>query len=423
MTRTIATAIVCTLAVLGLIGSPAAGQTGERPPERLWDEFPLDPTPTPTPAPAAAVATPEPAETRPAIVPATDDDGISRAILIPLLGAAAALGALAAHTAGRRRKGDAAPPAVATVVDLPRKRAAAARRARRPRQDGSPRSVAPPRSVPPPRSVAPPPAEAAPAAEAAPPAEAKPRAEAKPPTEAAPPAEAKPLAEATPPAEAKPPTETAPPAEAKPLAEATPPAEAKPPTETAPLAEATPPAEPPAAKRAAKPRRAKRPAKAPKAPRGCQAAPHPAPGQGARGARRQPAAAEAPREAPAAPRPQPVAPLPPARPPREAPVAPVAQDADPHKEWETCRVKVHSRSIKSHFYAVPYEGGPVIARSPYFKVNKHEGDAGIGPSDALRALVADLNAAGWYQSGAGRVAWDLRFSRVVEAPRPVGRPG
>ncbi len=106
---------------------------------------------------------------------------------------------------------------------------------------------------------------------------------------------------------------------------------------------------------------------------------------------------------------------------RRSPCPPRAwRSTDPFAEWDTCRIKVHSRAIKSHFYAVPYEGGPVIARSPYFKV-KRDGEQGVGPADALRALVADLTAAGWHQTGSGRVAWDLRFRRDVTAPRPVGR--
>ena len=107
------------------------------------------------------------------------------------------------------------------------------------------------------------------------------------------------------------------------------------------------------------------------------------------------------------------------RPAEPVPAASMAQH-DPFAEWDTCRIKVHSRPIKSHFYAVPYEGGPVIARSPYFKV-KRDGEQGVGPADALRALVADLTAAGWHQTGSGRVAWDLRFRRDVTAPGPVGR--
>ena len=89
---------------------------------------------------------------------------------------------------------------------------------------------------------------------------------------------------------------------------------------------------------------------------------------------------------------------------------------EPFGEWETCRIKVHSRAIKSHFYAVAYEGGPVIARSPYFRVKQRDGEHGIGPADALRALVADLTADGWHQTGTGRVAWDIRFQPRRHGP-------
>ncbi len=112
--RAFLTTIVCCLAVIGLVflaGSPASGQTEPAQPERLWDEFPLEPTTTPTPQPTpAATAQPQP---QVVVRKADDGGGISQAILIPLLVGAASLGALAAHTAGRRRKRNARPKTIA----------------------------------------------------------------------------------------------------------------------------------------------------------------------------------------------------------------------------------------------------------------------------------------------------------------------
>ena len=43
--------------------------------------------------------------------------------------------------------------------------------------------------------------------------------------------------------------------------------------------------------------------------------------------------------------------------------------------YPACRIKFHNRPIRTHFYAVPYEGGPVLARSPYFKLERGRGRA------------------------------------------------
>jgi hypothetical protein len=81
---------------------------------------------------------------------------------------------------------------------------------------------------------------------------------------------------------------------------------------------------------------------------------------------------------------------------------------------------LHNRSIKAHFFAVPYDGGPVLARSPYFKIGRTGDDAGLSAPEALRALVNELTAAGWRQTGAGRAPWDLRFERATSAHEPAG---
>jgi hypothetical protein len=62
----------------------------------------------------------------------------------------------------------------------------------------------------------------------------------------------------------------------------------------------------------------------------------------------------------------------------------------------------------------------VLARSPYFRVKRDDAQPGLDAPSALRALVAELTADGWTQTGAGRAPWDLRFERAVEAPYPVG---
>jgi hypothetical protein len=94
--------------------------------------------------------------------------------------------------------------------------------------------------------------------------------------------------------------------------------------------------------------------------------------------------------------------------------------AEPN-EWETCEIKLHSRSIRTHFFAVPYDGGPVIARSPYFRVGGSEGEPGLSAPQALSVLVDELAASGWRQTGAGRAPWDLRFERVQQAAAPRSR--
>jgi hypothetical protein len=94
--------------------------------------------------------------------------------------------------------------------------------------------------------------------------------------------------------------------------------------------------------------------------------------------------------------------------------------AEPN-EWETCEIKLHSRSIKTHFFAVPHDGGPVIARSPYFRVGGSEGEPRLSAPQALSVLVDELAASGWRQTGAGRAPWDLRFERVQQAAAPRRR--
>jgi hypothetical protein len=108
------------------------------------------------------------------------------------------------------------------------------------------------------------------------------------------------------------------------------------------------------------------------------------------------------------------APQPPVPPPAE-PVADVEDGAFP-----TCRIKLHNRPIRTHFYAVPYEGGPVLARSPYFKLQRGADDSGPTAPEALRALVEELRALGWQQTGVGSAPWDLRFQRGVRVAQRRG---
>jgi len=109
----------------------------------------------------------------------------------------------------------------------------------------------------------------------------------------------------------------------------------------------------------------------------------------------------------------------PAAPPEPAPAitAPPEPGAIPTAS-DTCEVKLHSRSSKAHFFAVPTDGGPVLARSPDFSIGHAVGDSGLTARDALRALVDELTAAGWRQTGAGRAPWDLRFRRSVPERPP-----
>ena len=106
--------------------------------------------------------------------------------------------------------------------------------------------------------------------------------------------------------------------------------------------------------------------------------------------------------------------------PRPVPVEPVAEVEAEAEAYPACRIKFHNRPIRTHFYAVPYEGGPVLARSPYFKLERGKGDSGPTAPEALRALVEDLTALGWQQTGVGSAPWDLRFQRST---RVVQRRG
>ena len=77
--------------------------------------------------------------------------------------------------------------------------------------------------------------------------------------------------------------------------------------------------------------------------------------------------------------------------------------------------------MKSHFYAVTEDGTTVVARSPYFRVDR-KNEHGLDAPTALRALIDELRTAGWTQIGAGRAPWDLRFERGAElVAHPVGQ--
>lgn len=135
----------------------------------------------------------------------------------------------------------------------------------------------------------------------------------------------------------------------------------------------------------------------------------------------KPAAVKRARVAEPAPRPTPSV-QPPSAPPSPPTIPPqpkARRFAASPPASTTCRIELHNSSIRPHFYAVPSPGGPVIARSPYFRIGHTEGGPGLSAPEALRALVEHLTAAGWRQTGAGRTPWDLQFDRRAEAPRPL----
>ena len=419
-------------AALALVAStPAVAQKGDAPRE-LWDEFPLEPTTTPS------AATPEP--TRPAPVTVTrEDGGIATGVLIALMLTATALGALTAYTASRRR--------VRSRVLAPAGRSPAGNGVHVPKRAEPAPAAKPPRAerraAKPARPTRPTRAERRAAKQAA---------TAQPPT-------SKPVAKPQP-APTKLFGKQAPtpqPAPTEPVAKQAP--AAKQPRSKRRAAKQAPTPRPPTSKRAAKParpptpKRASKPAPGPPpptpkpvakpqpaptepvakqaptpqpAPTEAVAKPEPAPTEPAPVAKqprfRRRAAKQAPAPPPPTPKPavkptptpQPFPPKPAAEPRRAPPLAPVP--------WDSCRIKFHNRRIKAHFFAEAGEAGPVIARSPYFRIGPPESKDELTAPQALRMLVEQLTAAGWRQTGNGSAPWDLRFERAVDAPQPVAPP-
>jgi hypothetical protein len=113
------------------------------------------------------------------------------------------------------------------------------------------------------------------------------------------------------------------------------------------------------------------------------------------------------------------APRPAAASPSRAPVAVPAprRKPPPVKRPESCRIELRSRWIKSCFLAVPRDGGPELARSPYFRAQRGDAKEQSGARQALQALVDELTTAGWRQTGAGSMPWDLRFQRMGDGRR------
>ena len=380
------------LVVLALLVVAPVSSGAESAPKELWDEFPLEQK---TPEPSPEIAESPQATPAPASSPQSGDDGagMPAASLALLLLGAAALGGAAVLTASRRlRPGEPAPEPAPAPAPRPAtgrfKRHAEPVDEPAPAVNGHARADhgAEPRSA---RNGTP-----EPAAEAA--------------------GDPPPPHRDTPPAET-----TANGGKAK----------AKGGTPPKARAHGTP-------KPAAKTTRGRAGTPKPKgnaAPRrragatGDQAEPAAAPRSPKRGgtppakrAKRDRAVDKPPRAEPAL---EPVAPPPePERPPRARPEpvpAPVpvpevlAEAAD--ETYPSCRIKLHNRPVRAHFYAIPYEGGPVLARSPYFTLQKAAGDSGPSAPDALRTLVEELNALGWRQTGVGSAPWDLRFQRGVRA--------
>jgi hypothetical protein len=380
-----------------LAGLPAAAAAQQRPNE-LWDEFPLEPTATP------AVATPQ-ATPSPRVVRVSEpDNGMSPGALAALLLAAAGVGALAARTAARRLRPQVVTPRLGPSVPNGK--------ATRPVTDPRPRTDE--RKTTPRRRAAKP---ARPSTQARGPAASPKRRAPRRTADAAPPAARSepPAAQADPtaaPAESPTPKPKRRAPKRKPAASKT--------TANGKRAAPAKPAATTPRRRAAKPKPAA-PKPAAQAPEPVVAPPEPPPAQtpespAAPPARPEPPPAQAPEPfAPPPPRPEP----PPARTPRLPPTTPRLEPAPLPGAWETCRVKLHNRSIKAHFYAVAYEGGPVLARSPYFKIRRADDDPGLSAPEALRALVDQLTIAGWRQTSAGRAPWDLRFERDASLREPA----
>ena len=101
--------------------------------------------------------------------------------------------------------------------------------------------------------------------------------------------------------------------------------------------------------------------------------------------------------------------------PRPLPVPdePIAE-AERGEAYPACRIKFHNRPIRTHFYAVPHEGGPVLARSPYFKLERGAGEQRPdGARGAARARRAAERA---------RLAADRRRLGAVGPALPAQRP-
>jgi hypothetical protein len=365
-------------AVLALVAASAApAQEVERPPTELWDEFPLEATPTP------AAATPQATPT-PRVVREPASGGMSPPALVALLIAAAGVGALAARTATRRlRPSVRATPPSPTVAT-----------ADEPVAEAKPAPTADPPAPPAPRNGQPKRRGARPGPGTG---TGRPKQRT---------AKPKPTAGETKRRTAKP----------KPTAGETKPRTAKPkPTagETKPRAAKPKPTAGETKRRAAKP--------GPTAGETKRRAPKPRQPSTSRPEREDagpPIATPPDRFQPAKPQPTPA---PAAAPdPTPAPAAPPRPFVAPSSPaFDACRIRLHNRSIKAHFFAVPYDGGPVLARSPYFKIRRAEDEPGVSAPEALRSLVDDLTAAGWRQTSAGRAPWDLRFERATSAREPA----
>ena len=100
MNRSLVPLLLC--AVLALVAAPALapGQEVERPPTKLWDEFPLEPSATPATAPTSEATSEATPTTR--VVEVPGEDGMATAELIALIIGASGIGAIAAHFALRK---------------------------------------------------------------------------------------------------------------------------------------------------------------------------------------------------------------------------------------------------------------------------------------------------------------------------------
>jgi hypothetical protein len=91
-----------------------------------------------------------------------------------------------------------------------------------------------------------------------------------------------------------------------------------------------------------------------------------------------------------------------------------------------CTIDLWHGYVRKQFYAAVPGDGSWIAESPFFRVGPDQPVAeSEAARDALRALVADLEARGWEVAGRGEMPWELELRRTAGAgvrPEPQPQP-